>query len=125
MPTPYRPWVVATTLVAGLTITTAAQQNRTPQNGAAPGPAPIEVTAVRDNLYVLSGAGANIAASVGPDGVFLVDSGLEAKVEPMLAALAQLQKMVDFKRAPAERVAAEGNFSSLLEPYYRVGPPKP
>ncbi len=85
----------------------------------------IEVTPVRDNIYVFSGGGANIVASVGRDGVFLVDTGLEQNVEPMLAALAQLQKMLDFKRQPAERFAAEGNFSTLLEPYYRSEPPKP
>lgn len=101
------------------------QQNGPAPNRGSAGAPQIEVTPVRDNIYVLSGAGANIVASVGPDGVFLVDSGLEARAEAMLAALAQLQKLLDFKRAPAERVAAEGNFSSLLEPYYRNGPPKP
>jgi glyoxylase-like metal-dependent hydrolase (beta-lactamase superfamily II) len=64
------------------------------QTRAAAGAPRIEVTPVRANIYVLSGAGANIIASVGRDGVFLVDTGLEQNVEPLLAALAQLQKMM-------------------------------
>lgn len=112
--------VVVGAVVAGLTVTAFAQQNR-----PAAGVAQIEVTPVRDNIWVLSGAGANVVASVGRDGVFLVDSGLEQNVEPMLAALAQLQKMVDFRRAPVERFASEGSFSTVLEPYYRTEPPKP
>src|SRR6187455_220800 len=88
---------IAAAAVAGLTMTTMAQQNR-----SAAGSASIEVTPVRDNIYVLSGAGANIVASVGRDGVFLVDTGLEQNAEPMLAALAQLQKMIDFKRPAVE-----------------------
>ncbi len=105
-----------------LTPATFARQARAPQNAGGP---QIEIVPVRDNIYVLGGAGANIVASVGRDGVFLVDTGLEQNVEPMLAALAQLQKMIDFKRSPAERWAAEGTFSTLLEPYYRSEPPKP
>ncbi len=105
-----------------LTPASFAQQARASQNA---GGAQIEIVPVRENIYVLAGAGANIVASVGRDGVFLVDTGLEQNVEPMLAALAQLQKMVDFKRSPAERWAAEGTFSTLLEPYYRSDPLKP
>jgi cyclase len=99
-----------------------APQSRGPQNA---GNAQIEILPVRDNIYVLGGAGANIVASVGRDGVFLVDTGLEQNVEPVLAALAQLQKMIDFRRPPVDRFGAEGNFSTLLEPYYRSEPPKP
>jgi len=105
---------------AGLTATTFAQQNRAPAAQAS-----IEVTPVRDNIYVFSSGGTNIVASVGRDGVFLVDTGLEQNVEPMLAALAQLQKMLDFKRPAPERFGAEGRSSTLLEPYYRSEPAKP
>src|SRR4029077_20622538 len=83
-----------------LTATSFAQQGR-PTTGSTQ----IEVTPVRDNIYVLSGAGANIVASVGRAGVFVVDTGLEQNVEPMLAALAQLQKMIDFKRPAPERLS--------------------
>jgi glyoxylase-like metal-dependent hydrolase (beta-lactamase superfamily II) len=110
--------------IAGLASPTLAQNAGAQSRAAASAPR-IEVTPVRANIYVLSGAGANIIASVGRDGVFLVDTGLEPNVEPMLAALAQLQKMIDFRRPPAERFGEEGNFATLLEPYYRSEPPKP
>ena len=35
----------------------------------------IEVLPIRGNIYALLGAGANIIASVGADGVLLVDAG--------------------------------------------------
>jgi cyclase len=111
--------------LAGLTSPMLAQQTRASQTRAVANPAHIEVTPVRANIYVLSGAGANIVASVGRDGVFLVDTGLEQNVDSMLAALAQLQKQIDLSRPPAGRFGAEGNFSTLLEPYYRSEPPKP
>ena len=38
----------------------------------------IEVLPVRGNIYALIGAGANIVASVGPDGVMLIDAGTAA-----------------------------------------------
>jgi glyoxylase-like metal-dependent hydrolase (beta-lactamase superfamily II) len=110
--------------IAGLALPTVAQSAGA-QARATASAAQIEVTPVRANIYVLSGAGANIIASVGRDGVFLVDTGLEQNVEAMLAALAQLQKMIDFSRPPAERFGAEGNIATLLEPYYRSEPPKP
>ena len=111
---------IALVAVASLTSTPSAQQNR-----AAAGAAQIEVTPVRDNIYVFSGAGSNIVASVGRDGVFLVDTGLEQHVEQVLAALSQLQRAIEFRRPPVERFGAEGRFSTLLEPYYRTEPPKP
>jgi glyoxylase-like metal-dependent hydrolase (beta-lactamase superfamily II) len=109
-----------------VTATTVAQQNRGATNrpAAAPG-APIEIVPVRDNIYVLAGAGANVVASAGRDGVFLVDTGAAAQTPQLLAAIAELQKRLDFKRPPPERWAAEGNVSTILEPYYRSEPPKP
>jgi cyclase len=105
--------------IASLAATPSAQQN-------SPAPAAqVEVTPVRDNIYVFTVGGTNIIASVGRDGVFLVDAGLEQHSDEILTALGQLQRMIDFKRAPAERFAAEGNFSTVLEPYYRTEPPKP
>ena len=97
-----------------------AQQNR-----AAAGSAAIEITPVRGNIYVLSGAGGNIVVSVGRDGVFLVDSGLEQNIAAVLEKIAELQKMADYKRSAAERFAAEGRQSTVLEPYYRAEPAKP
>jgi len=46
---------------------------------------------VRENVWMLVGAGANIAASIGPDGVFLVNAGESRASERVLAAIDELQ----------------------------------
>jgi len=53
---------------------------------------------IRENVWMLVGAGANITASVGPDGVFLVNSGTERASDRVLDAIAGLQ----------DRLTAEG-----------------
>ena len=111
-----RVWAVALAAIAAL-VPHVSAQNR--------GAAAVEITPVRDNIYLLSGAGANIVASVGRDGVFLVDSGLEQNTDAVLAAIAEIQKRVAYGRPPAERFAAEGRSATDLEPYYRAEPPKP
>jgi cyclase len=45
---------------------------------------------VQGNVYLLVGAGANIAAQVGPDGILVVDSGTEAMAAKTAAALKAL-----------------------------------
>ena len=57
------------------------------QRGAAPQqrpPAPpaggLETIQIRPNVYVIFGAGANITAHLGEDGVILVDSGTDAQL---------------------------------------------
>jgi cyclase len=70
-----------------------------PREAARPMPAPdlasppgVRVIPVRDNVYVLAGAGGNVTASVGADGVFLVDAGSAASAPQLLAALQQLTR---------------------------------
>ena len=116
--TSVRPLLAVVLLVASAT-TLAAQGNVDYSQ------VQIKATKIGDNFYALEGSGGMIGVQAGPDGVFMVDSGLEQNAEAPLAALAALQKDVDAKRAAVERFAAEGNFSTLLEPYYRSGPPKP
>ena len=45
---------------------------------------------VRGHIYLLGGAGGNITASIGPDGVLLVDSGLAQNADKVLAAINKL-----------------------------------
>jgi hypothetical protein len=47
---------------------------------------PLQVLRVQANVYMLSGAGGNIAVQIGPDGVVLVDSGSGARTEDVLAS---------------------------------------
>ena len=71
-------------------LSVAAQQalglrDGVPQDGA------VHVLHVRGPIYMLVGAGGNITVSVGPDGVLMVDTGLAAMSDKVLAAVRQLQ----------------------------------
>lgn len=50
---------------------------------------------VRENIWMLVGAGANITASVGPDGVFLVNAGEAQASERVVDALEELQSQLN------------------------------
>ena len=53
----------------------------------------VEAVHVAGNVYLLGGAGGNIAVSVGGDGVVMVDSGAAAASDKVLAAIRQLSHM--------------------------------
>ena len=50
----------------------------------------VEVIAVQPNVYMIAGAGGNIAVQIGPDGVLLVDSGAAGMTDRVLAEIAKL-----------------------------------
>jgi cyclase len=50
-------------------------------------PTEIEVVQLRENFYVIGGAGGNILVQLGPEGVILVDSGSTARADEVLAAI--------------------------------------
>jgi cyclase len=50
----------------------------------------VEVLAVQGNVYVIAGAGGNVAVQVGDDGVLVVDTGLAQYSEKVMAAIRQL-----------------------------------
>jgi glyoxylase-like metal-dependent hydrolase (beta-lactamase superfamily II) len=52
----------------------------------------VHIWPVQGNIYMLIGAGGNVAASVGGDGVLLVDAGSEAMAPDLLAAVTKIQK---------------------------------
>ena len=54
----------------------------------------VRVLPIRGNVYLLTGGGANVTASVGKDGVVLVDSGSAAMADAMLAAVRELSRRV-------------------------------
>jgi cyclase len=66
------------------------------QAPAAGAPA-IRILPLRGNVFVLQGAGGNITASVGRDGVLLVDAGSANTTEQVLAAIRQLQQRLDLR----------------------------
>jgi len=81
-------WILAGTqprmavLLLAFALTALAQQSSVRTD--------IEVVPVRGNIYLLSGAGANITASVGPEGVLIVDSGRAEMSDKVLAAIQRL-----------------------------------
>src|SRR6266849_4201804 len=52
--------------------------------------AEIEILQVRPNFYMIVGAGANIGAQIGPNGVVLVNAGTERAADTVLAAVRKL-----------------------------------
>src|SRR5580700_4418628 len=88
----------ASALIVGLVASLSAQQARPPQ---AAGAERLEAIPVRGNIYLIGGAGSNIVVSAGPDGVFLVDSGLAQNADRVLAALNDLQERLQ-RALPAQ-----------------------
>lgn len=50
----------------------------------------LEVLQVRPNFYMIAGAGGNIGVQVGDDGVVVVDSGVSAQGDAILAAIKRI-----------------------------------
>ena len=65
----------------------------------------IHVERVRGHIYLITGAGGNIVASVGPDGVLLVDSGLAQATDKVLAAINQLSRQINAQGQPVDSIA--------------------
>jgi len=102
---------------AALTAGPSAQQNRDGGD--------MEVLPVHGSIYMIAGGGANIAASVGKDGVLLVDSGAAPLTDKVLAAIRQLQKELAQREPPPElRFGAETR-GTLQASLNYTAPPKP
>ena len=102
---------------AVLTAGPAAQQNR--EGGE------VEVLLVHGSVYMIAGAGGNIAVSVGKDGVLLVDSGAAPMTDKVLAAIRQLQREMAQREQPPElRFGAETR-GTLQASLNYIAPPKP
>jgi cyclase len=71
----------AACLSATLSTTVFAQQN-----------ADVHVWPVRDNIYMIVGAGGDITVQIGKDGVLVVDSGLANMSDKTLAAIRSISK---------------------------------
>jgi glyoxylase-like metal-dependent hydrolase (beta-lactamase superfamily II) len=64
----------------------------------------IKILPVRGNIYMLSGAGANITVSAGPDGILLVDTGTAQMTVKVLAALNDLARTINTSGLPNKNV---------------------
>jgi cyclase len=66
-------------------------------------PAPagdIHVLPIKGNIWMISAAGSNVVASIGKDGVLLVDTGAAAVSERLLATVQMLDRQVTAMRMP-------------------------
>ncbi len=81
---------------------------------------------VRENIWMLVGAGANITASVGPDGVFLVNAGEAQASERVLGALDELQAQLNAFGVLEGRTPERGGAETRSRlPVNTRGPAKP
>jgi cyclase len=91
----------------------------------------LRVLPVRGNIFLIAGAGANITASVGKDGVMLVDSGSAAMAEKTLAVVRDLSRRVTASPMPLKSCigVVHGcqwwNSSELLPTTASPPPPRP
>lgn len=81
----YRRWAGALPLLA-IAATSLAQDDS--RDGE--GPPALSVIPVQGNVYLIAGAGGNIAVQTGDDGVLVVDTGLPEYAERVLAAIRTL-----------------------------------
>jgi cyclase len=84
------PGHVSITLAAVATLTAAASIGA--QQGSSGDRAAIEVLPVQKNVYMLAGAGGNVAVQIGSEGVLLVDTGLAASAPQLLTEIRKLSK---------------------------------
>lgn len=81
---------------------------------------------VRDSVWMLVGAGVNITASVGPDGVLLVNAGNANTAETVLAAIKDLQsRLGSLGLLDADVSTASGVTHTSRSPFNTHAPPKP
>jgi glyoxylase-like metal-dependent hydrolase (beta-lactamase superfamily II) len=66
--------------------------------------ADVHILPVRKNIYMLVGAGGNIAVSAGPDGTLLVDSGTAPMTDKVLAGIHRLGEQLSTNGAPPKPV---------------------
>jgi glyoxylase-like metal-dependent hydrolase (beta-lactamase superfamily II) len=78
-------------LIGALTISATASHGQQTQN------APINVLPVQGNVYMLVGAGGNIAMQIGTDGVLMVDTGSAQSTDQVIATMKQLAKPITSK----------------------------
>ena len=79
----------------------------------------VEALHVAGNVYLIAGAGANIAVSAGGDGVIMIDSGAAAASERVLAAVRQVVQTL----RPPEPADATSPFASSWQASHAFADP--
>jgi glyoxylase-like metal-dependent hydrolase (beta-lactamase superfamily II) len=82
----------------------------------------VQVLHVKDQVWMIGGAGGNIAVQVGIDGLFLVDAGLEAFSGQVLEALSELSdgpvRMIVNTRTARDHIGGNAVVAETGEPLY-------
>ncbi len=118
---PLRHALAAVILLIAAGDSALAQDNRGSELGAE-----LNWWPVRENTWMLVGAGANITASVGPDGVFLVNAGEAQASERVLSALDELQAQLNAFGVLEGRTPERGGAETRSRlPVNTRGPAKP
>jgi len=119
-----------------------AAQNRASQNPAAQGewppklvehaPGEVEVLPVQGNVWVIIGAGGNITVQATPAGVLMVDTGVAAMSDKVIAAvrtisMGPLRYIINTSEREEysggnEKIAPLGEIVPFREPDYTAGP---
>jgi glyoxylase-like metal-dependent hydrolase (beta-lactamase superfamily II) len=107
-------------IVFGAALLTAGPAAQQPRDGG-----DVEVLLVHGSVYMIAGAGSNIAVSAGKDGVLLVDSGAAPMADKVISAIRQLQRELVQRESPPElRFGAETR-GTLQASLNYIAPPKP
>ena len=118
--------LLALTCLAALSIGSPAAAQRGSDRNRGETAAQLHWWPVRDNIWMLVGAGTNIAASIGPDGVLLVNAGTAQASTRVLAAIGELQEQLgafgylDVAQPPRGGAETRSRFPVNTHP-----PPKP
>jgi len=111
--------LVALACVCGAARMAAAEANREA----------IEVLRVRPNFYVIAGAGANISVQTGPDGVVVVDAGVEPAADEVLAVIKSLTdqpiRYIIDTSADADHVGGNEKFARAGLTLFPLNDPNP
>ena len=89
----FRTAIAALALVQPLAGQQAQGSRPAPRTAPASAPqADVEVVQVASDVFMIGGAGANVTVSVGPQGLFVVDTGAESSAPKTVAAIRELSK---------------------------------
>src|SRR5258708_3536768 len=99
-------------VVLGLTLCGALPGRLVAQDGG------LDVVKVRKNFYMLAGAGGNIGAQIGSDGIVLVNTGAAAATSQVLA---ELKKLTDLPIRYIINIDAGADFVGGNEKLARAG----
>jgi cyclase len=118
------PLLVVALLSAAVWAPPRAQSQGLGLNDGVPQDGAVHILHVRGPIYMLVGAGGNITLSMGADGVLMVDTGLAAMGDRVLAAVRELQRETATNGVSQLHFGAETR-SSVRAILDTDAPPKP